>query len=193
MDENIIMMDSPEAASFRGNISGWVSRNGIFYGKDERGARYAGATHRRCDENGCEELVKKCFLFCPNCTKKRDIERHEKRERKLWDEESPLYSEVFDEWFFDWEGIEEFLEDWGEDVEYVEDLRLVLTFPEYAHELDPNEIYIDILLDDGEVEGELADAFEELNRKIREYRTPLSWRPSQFAAIVKQYEEGETT
>ena len=42
----IIMEESPEAAEYRTDISGWVSCNGNYYGKDERMARYDGATHK---------------------------------------------------------------------------------------------------------------------------------------------------
>lgn len=38
-DKSVIMFDSPEAATYRTDIKGWVSRDGRYYGEDERGAR----------------------------------------------------------------------------------------------------------------------------------------------------------
>ncbi|EKB5404420.1 hypothetical protein OOP60_004875 [Salmonella enterica] len=45
--EKIVMMDSDEAASIR-TLTGWVDRQGRFWGNDEYQARWCGATHRKC-------------------------------------------------------------------------------------------------------------------------------------------------
>lgn len=50
-EETIIFPDSPEAAK-ETTVTGWVSRNGLLYGKDECAARYAGATHTRVRGRG---------------------------------------------------------------------------------------------------------------------------------------------
>ena len=50
--EKIVMYDSPEAATYRTDIKGWVSRDGHFYGDNgpsaEHGARWSGCTHMNC-------------------------------------------------------------------------------------------------------------------------------------------------
>lgn len=45
--EKIVMMDSDEAASIQ-TVTGWVDRQGRFWGGDEHQARWCGATHRKC-------------------------------------------------------------------------------------------------------------------------------------------------
>ena len=40
--EEIVVYNSPEAATYRTDIKGWVSRNGLYCGQDEDLARYKG-------------------------------------------------------------------------------------------------------------------------------------------------------
>ena len=84
-----VMLDSPEAATFRTDIKGWVSRDGIFYGDkpdSERIARWAGCTHRKCEDCGADSP--KSYTICEKCrTNKRDGV-YAGREDKDWDAES---------------------------------------------------------------------------------------------------------
>ena len=51
-EEKTILFTSDEAAKYTDGISGWVSRDGFFWGKDERAARYHGCTHVLCEDCG---------------------------------------------------------------------------------------------------------------------------------------------
>lgn len=70
--EKVVMSDSTEAAQLV-TITGWVSRTGIFYGNDERIARYAGCTHRPCETEDCGKPTEKTYIYCDDCRHKRDV------------------------------------------------------------------------------------------------------------------------
>ncbi|KGB00537.1 hypothetical protein DR73_495 [Enterobacteriaceae bacterium ATCC 29904] len=44
--EKVVMMDSPEAASIQ-TLTGWVDRQGRYWGKDEHQARWCGAMQKQ--------------------------------------------------------------------------------------------------------------------------------------------------
>lgn len=90
----VILDTSPEAAKFVENISGWVSRDGLFFGKNEDAARYQGCSHRACSE--CGSPAPKGYTACSSCREKKAEARYEKLERAEWDEKGALYSEVAD-------------------------------------------------------------------------------------------------
>lgn len=50
MTDDIVFEADDVAANYQTNISGWVSRNGFFYGNNEQSARRDGATHVLCSE-----------------------------------------------------------------------------------------------------------------------------------------------
>ena len=177
-DRKIIMDTSDEAAQIK-TVTGWVSRHGHFFGEDERLARYDGSTHRLCD---CGALIER-HSYCRACERKRQIEKYKKMERKEWNGTDALYSDAFNGYVWDEEGIQFMCE---ENECTIEDLHLIICVPQYAHEIDPGEYYSDLLPDDndGEVDQTLADAFEELNKVIREHRVPMSWTPGKYAAVI---------
>jgi len=72
-DSKIIMFDSNEAANFQTGLSGWVSRQGHYWGNDERAARYDGCTHTHCED--CREPVDRGRLICLPCHEIRQIKR----------------------------------------------------------------------------------------------------------------------
>ena len=75
-EQKVILSTSDEAARHVENISGWVSRHGRFYGRDERAARWDGCTHVRCAD--CETIIPKSGLIvCGTCAEKRDVGRYE--------------------------------------------------------------------------------------------------------------------
>jgi hypothetical protein len=102
-------------------------------------------------------------------------------EAKKWDGETPLCLFDSDTFFWNADDIEYYCED--HDIK-ADDLKLVICEPVYAREVDPEEFYFDDLPEDNkdEVPKELAAAFEELNKKILDYKTPLSWVPGKFKA-----------
>lgn len=64
--EKIVMMDSDEAASIR-TLTGWVDRQGRFWGNDEYQARWCGATHRKCKNKPEEHPIHSTHGYCEEC------------------------------------------------------------------------------------------------------------------------------
>ena len=176
--ELIVMFDSDEAAK-QITVTGWVSRDGRFYGDDERLARYAGCTHRKCEE--CDNTVTRDRIICDSCvTKKRDA-KFAALEPKEWDGETPLCTYWGDNYFFDWESVEEFCEDHETTVDA---LQLVICRPVKPHLLDANDLFTDYLPDDGDCPDEVAEVVEALNEAIKK-AAPFSWYPSEYRATFK--------
>jgi hypothetical protein len=176
--ETIVMFDSPEAAK-QVTVTGWVSRDGWFYGDDERIARYAGCTHRKCET--CENTVIKGRIYCDSCTHKRTVARYDALPTKEWDGETPLCCFDDDRYFFDWESVEEYCED---NETTVEDLMLVICDPVKPRHFD-TELFADYLPDDGEAPDEVVAALDVLNAAI-DKAPPFSWYPGKVRPIFKE-------
>lgn len=171
-----IILPSDEKAASLETVKGWVSRNGLFFGKDERAARHDGSTHVKCEDCGAI-IPKHDFPVCDECKEKRDIERYSRRERKVLDGDVMLYSDAYDEYFDNLDYAKDFC-----DVNEcsLADLRLIICEPNYAGEIESDH-WCDDLPEDGDLPSELADAIEELNKFIREGKIILSWSPGKFA------------
>ncbi|MEQ1969482.1 ead/Ea22-like family protein, partial [Xenorhabdus nematophila] len=72
MSKKIVMYDSPEAAQIK-IVTGWVSRDGRFWGDDERMARYCGATHRQCENNPDHPIIG-VHDYCDLCRAKMAVQ-----------------------------------------------------------------------------------------------------------------------
>lgn len=176
--EKIIRPDSPEAATYRTDICGWVSRDGMFYGdgpSNERTARYAGSTHSLCDD--CGALCPKHYVRCDACQNKRKIARYAALPRQAWDGTGMLYSDALDEYFDGLDGIYDRLAD-DPDIT-LDDLRIQLCKPNHASMIDGDH-WADDLPEDGEIPAELQAAIDELNEVIAGL-PPLSWSPAEIA------------
>lgn len=177
-EPKIIMMDSDEAAHLQTGLSGWVSSNGIFYGDDERAARYNGCTHRKCED--CGEPCEKGWPVCKRCREIRDIKRYEAMPKEEWDGEGGLYSDAYDKYFRDWSEVDGFCEDEGIEMK---DLRLIICVPQYLPLLD-SDYGCDELPEDGELPDSVIKAIDDFNKVIRA-TPPVSWYPGKKAAIYK--------
>lgn len=180
-DEKIIMRDSPEAASIQ-TVTGWVSRRGRLFGpagsaEAENMARFDGATHFECT---CGKVIA-INGYCIDCHAAKELEKYNKMERKEWNGTDALYSQVADEYFFDMDDLMDHCE---ENQIQPPELRLVICVPSYAYAINPVDIYEGDLPEDGEVPREVEEAFEELNDRLAEQKTILSWFPGKFAAIT---------
>ncbi len=182
--EPMVLSTSDEAAQ-RVTLTGGVARGGQFWGDDERMARWCGATHVPCSE--CGEPVVKNWTKCDACRQKADDAKWSARERTPYDG-GWLYSQATDRWFEDEDALRDFLDTYDEHT--CESLRLVPCEPEYPHELDGDDLYVDQLPEDcrlRDVAGELDEWIERVNECIRAMRKsgkPLSWMPSKFAVDV---------
>lgn len=170
--DKIILSTSPEAASLQ-TVTGWVSRTGIFYGNDERIARFAGCTHVPCD--ACGKVTEKLWTHCEECRKTREIARYEAMPRKPWDGQAMLYSEAWDEYFDDPGAAEEALDE----GQTLADLRLVICEPNYGRPLD-DDYFCDELGEDGHLPVILESAIETFNEALAK-APALSWSPGKYA------------
>lgn len=179
-DSKVVLFDSSEAAQYKTNLSGWVSRHGRFMGNDERAARYDGCTHTRCED--CGEPVDRGRLVCPKCGDARDAKRYAAMPKEEWNGEGMLYSDAADKYFLDFDDAEGFLED--EDGT-LESLRLVICEPQFLPLLDPSDYGCDSLAEDGELPDAVIEAIEEFNKVIRKVGA-VSWYPGKKAAIIPE-------
>jgi hypothetical protein len=178
-EKKIILSDSDEAASVQ-TVTGWVSRDGLFFGKDERAARYAGSTHRKCDK--CGTVIDK-NSYCRDCHAKGEIAKYDKMERRGWNGSDALYSQAVDQYFFSADELDQYCKD---EETVPENLRLIICVPATAGVVNPRDIYESDLAEDGEIPLEVQDAFDELNARLTENKTILSWFPGKYAALLTQ-------
>ncbi len=175
-DAEMILPDDERAAKLV-TVTGWVSRDGRFYGEDERIARYAGSTHSRCSD--CGKPCSKNWLVCDACRHIRAVEKHAQRQAKPWDGICMIYSDADDRYFSEPGEIVEYLEDEGEG-RTLADLQLLLCKPNYPRAPNPADYYYDEMPEDGEIPYEVTKAFASLAAAL-EKCSPLSWSPSKFA------------
>jgi hypothetical protein len=174
-NEKLILDTDPEAATYRTDIKGWVSRDGIFYGDgpaNERTARYAGCTHRAC--NRCGKPTEKHWLRCNGCRDLADRERHEAKPTAEWNGSDYLYSEALDEYFPDLDEVDDRLEE----GQTLADLMLVICTPNHVRPLE-SDYCCDELADDGDLPSEVEEAMDAFNKAVA--GIVLSWSPGKYA------------
>ncbi len=175
----IILPEDERAATYRTDICGWVSRGGRFFGEQgEEPARWEGSTHHKCSY--CDEIIPKTpYSACPSCRPSRLSRRHAERERRAWDGESPIYSESEDEFFYDFEEVEEFC---FEHECAADDLLLLLCEPISLPEIEPD---LFDLPEDVELPAEIQAKVDELNAMLRSC-APLAWEPIGYAVELEE-------
>ena len=174
-----ILFPEDDIVEYRTNIEGWVGKiDSRFYGKEEALDRCMNSTHKKCDK--CGGTVEK-YSYCKPCAHKRSVERYFEMEFEEWDGETPLCLYDSDRFFWDADSIEDYLDDFDEeDCPSPEDLPLVICKPQYFHEIDVYHFWEELFPEDCDMSDypDLNEKVEELNKFIREYRTPASWVPS---------------
>jgi len=176
MDDKIVMFDSIEAASIK-TVTGWVSRDGRFYGDDERAARYGGCTHVVCKY--CGGPAVRAWLACDACLAKKNQERFEAMPRVEWDGKAMLYSRARDEFYQDPGDAEDALAE-GESLI---DLELVICKPTPVSPIDEDGYFADMPDGYEELPDELLAAIKEFNDAVADMN-PLSWHPGETALAV---------
>ena len=167
MPEKIIMYDSDDAATYREGLSGWVSSEGRFFGKDENLARYSGSTHKRCE---CGNIHEKAWMKCEACRNKSADERYLALEYREWKGE-PVVLRDHESYFFDDGELYDRMVDEGwdtVDVLFCEP-NYAPYIEEYAIDLMPEDQYID------DVHPKLADMLAEINDYISKNKPIISW------------------
>ncbi len=109
---------------------------------------------------------------------------------KDWDGTQPLYSVQLDKYFW---SLDELLKSSHPAIYGSDSSDLRLCEPVYFDEINPDEHYIDILPEDEEVPNEIYDAFEELNKKIREYKAAASWQPGEYKPTTQSLKKWLST
>ena len=183
-DEPIIYLDSPEAATYRTDIKGWVSRRGQYCGDgphSEAAARYDGATRRRCE---CGETCEKYMSKCGKCRHAADIAAYWARPSRPYDG-GMVYSEATDKYYDSPEdAIEESAsddEDFDEntpDAEVIAGLRLMLCDPVYARELDADYFGDELPSEEYDIPTELENAIDAFNEAVK--GVVLSWQVGKY-------------
>ena len=183
MPEKKILYSDDASATYKTDIRGWVSANGIFLGdnaESEHLARWNGCTHLLCKKCG-KEMRGKTYTACERCRAITQSEKWSKKELIEWDRKTPLYSLSYDQYFFDEEAILEFLYDVKCPID--ENVLLVICAPIYPQQLD-EDYWTDDLAEDGEVSNEMREAIEKLNEVVLK-QEPLSFTPSSQRVLVQ--------
>lgn len=180
-NEKIVMMDSDEAASIQ-TLTGWVDRHGRYWGNDERMARWAGATHRKCKNNPEEHPIHSTHGYCEECHRESRQAKFAAMERAVWKGE-PLVIFDDDQYFFDAESLADYC---FEHSLLPSELQLLICEPNYPPEFDIEAHCEGTLPDGGDcycLPQSVLDAVDALNKAIKESE-PVSWSGSDRVAIV---------
>jgi hypothetical protein len=173
--EEIIVLDTSDEAAQLKTITGWVSRDGRFYGNDERTARYAGSTHSTCS---CGKLMTRMYTKCESCIRKQVVNTYDNLPFKEWDGVEPVCLYGGDEYFFSPDDVEWYLED---NELKPEDIMLVICEPNYLQAIS-SDYWEDVLHEDQDIPDELKKLVEEVNKYI-ESSKPISWSPGKTRTI----------
>ncbi|EOV0251079.1 hypothetical protein ACOIWS_002731 [Salmonella enterica] len=179
--EKIVMMDSDEAASIR-TLTGWVDRQGRFWGNDEYQARWCGATHRKCKNKPEEHPIHSTHGYCEECHRESRQAKFAEMERAVWAGE-PLVIFDGDQYFFNAESLVEYCR---ENSVFPNELQLLICEPNYPPEFDIEQHCEEIIPDGGDcysLPQAVLDAADALNKAIKE-SSPVSWSGSDRVAIV---------
>jgi hypothetical protein len=189
--EAVVMFDSAEAASYRTDIKGWVSRDGQYYGNDsgaERTARWAGCTHQRCE---CGNVFERGRVRCNSCQAKLDTEKYYALPMVEWDGITPVCVFDDDRFFFDEDGLLDFMMECRDDARAQgcePEVQIVLCEPGKLHLVDADN-WCDDLPEDGELPDEVATKLEELNDAIRNAPTFSWWAGKQRINLAPLWEQ----
>ena len=178
-DQKIVMQDSDEAAQYRTDIKGWVSRTGLYCGDGDHGellARYNGCTHRKCEK--CDSSVEK-NSYCRQCRSDKARADFLAMPYAEWDGVAMLYSNVRDQYYSTPEDAEDALEE----GETLLDLELIICKPNYARQID-DDYFCDDLPEDGDLPVEVEAAMKSFNAQVK--GVILSWYPGKTRFQLKE-------
>jgi hypothetical protein len=184
--KKFILYEDPSIVEYRTDIKGWVgSNNKRYYGDmedSEHLARYDSCTHKRCK---CGNLMRKHFTLCKVCREKKEKERYYKRPYKIYKPDMVVYSDLYDEYFFDYDEIMDYYE--YNDINITDDLRLIICEPNKPYNIDPYDIYEDILPDDSNIDlpDEILEAFDRLNDTLNKCKSIISWEPGKHRTDIR--------
>lgn len=165
--EEIILYDSEQAATYKTGLSGWVSRDGRFFGKDEHMARWSGCSHIKCEEGN---IYKKGFRKCDPCRARARDERYQALEFEEYTDQIVVCRD-HENYFFHPSDLYDHMRDNG-----LYKMELIVCEPNYAPYIE--DYGIDIMPEDqyiDDVHPELANMLAEVNDYIAKNKPILSW------------------
>lgn len=161
-NKNVILPEEDTAATYKTDISGWVSGDGRYFGVNEDTARYSGSTHRECPN--CESIIAK-NSYCAPCSFDKRAKKHRSAEKQPWDGTTPVYAECLDQYFRDSSELFDLIEDEGDP-----DPRTMMLYhckPVKLSEVDES-YFLDDLGEDAELPEAIRIQLDALNKTIRE-------------------------
>lgn len=180
-EKKFIPYDSPEAAQYR-TITGWVSKDGRFWGDNEHMARYSGCTHVLCSK--CKkEYVERGRTKCKKCQHTDYINAYSKMPYKDWDGVTPITLYDSDEYFMDIDDLFFYTE---ENEVNPKDLMLVLCDPIYPRLLDTDYWEDDLPDPDYDIPEELERLISEFNERVKKIDI-ISWIPGKYRTTVEEF------
>ncbi len=182
-EKEIIMYDADGIVEHRTDISGWVGKNGNFYGKSEDMARYANSTHKTCD---CGNIMSKGWTKCEGCRAKSALERFMALEGVEWDGEAMMCTHDDDRFFRDWDEAVSYCYD---NEILPKDLKLVLCKKDIRiSEINIDELNEEYCTEDeslSDFHPEIAKKVDELNELIRNTE-PTLWFATNKRIIIPE-------
>jgi len=173
-NEKIILSNSPDAATYKENLSGWVSRTGRFWGKDGHMAKWDGATHTKCR---CGIIFPK-NSYCKTCAEKRRLEKFKAKPVMVWNGKDALYSDSEDRYYGEWEGVN------NEDRKVsFESMNFIICERTEWRELS-DDFFEDSLCEDVG-NDELIDLIHDFNENLKEIQTNC-WEPGLYRAVLEE-------
>lgn len=176
-EQKEIMYESNEAATYRTNISGWVSVDGKFFGKSEELARYHSHTHRLCE---CGTKMASGWSSCDSCRKKKSNERFSALpEKEDWSFPITLWDD--DHYFFDMDSVRDYAHERETSPEC---LMLIDCKPNYLFEVGA-DYWADVLGEDGNLPKEVEEALANLNEVITKHKKAITWESGNHRIKLK--------
>lgn len=172
--EKIIMYDSPEAAK-EITLTGWLSADGRFWGKDEHMARWGGCTHLTCE---CGNIMTKSWTKCESCRHKSAVERYNKLPFEEWDGVKPVVTWDGDEYFFDIETLNDYMSD-----NEMEEIDLLICDPIGYSTIDTETIAPDCH-EDWDAPNEMIEKIKSFNDYLKSL-PPHSYEPGKIRTNYK--------
>lgn len=164
----IKLYDDPNLVEYRTDLEGWTGADKLYYGKGKEGehrARYANATHKKCE---CGNVYPK-NEWCNVCSENKKYANLMRLEEIEWDGESMMCIRGDNRFFSDMDEVLDYCE--SNDVE-PEELELMHCEKQVRiSEVNIDELNEECMTEDGEGVShyypEIADKVEELNELIR--------------------------
>lgn len=178
-EEKIIMYDSPEAGRLV-TVTAWEvdNPNGKIYTLSEANARYNNCTHKTCE---CGKPMGKYYTRCESCRAAAAVERYNSLPFKEWNFDTALVTWDGDRYFFNEEGLIEYLEE-----NEMDSIDLLFCTENHFNTID-NDYWADVLAEDseGELPKEMQEALYKLNEIISK-QTACSYSPGKIRTTYKK-------